>query len=169
MNHRSGFEDATTPTTGERFAVNSLHPAWRALGRHCADLRHGEIGPTEDSGRLRAGRGNQEEDLEDVATSWPHRGLGMHRRQRWMRRRKVDRTRSDSAAPAIPANRTDVHICRIAVSCLNRTRRRAGNRDCADDSRLPLDREKQCELDQDHRWQFSQRQRSAALFGASGL
>ena len=43
MNHRSRFEDATTPTTGERFAVNSLHPAWRALVRHCADLRHGEI------------------------------------------------------------------------------------------------------------------------------
>jgi len=29
MNHGSGFQDATTPTTGERFAVNSLHPAWR--------------------------------------------------------------------------------------------------------------------------------------------
>ena len=43
MNHRSGFQDATTPTTGERFAVNSLHPAWRALVRYCADLRHGEI------------------------------------------------------------------------------------------------------------------------------
>jgi hypothetical protein len=43
MNHRSGFQDATTPTTGERFAVNSLHPAWRALVLHCADLRHGEI------------------------------------------------------------------------------------------------------------------------------
>src|SRR6266850_8402706 len=43
MNHRSRFEDATTPTTGERFAVNSLHPAWRALVRYCADLRHGEI------------------------------------------------------------------------------------------------------------------------------
>jgi hypothetical protein len=42
MNHRSRFE-ATTPTTGERFAVNSLHPAWRALVRYCADLRHGEI------------------------------------------------------------------------------------------------------------------------------
>ena len=43
MNHRSRFEDATTPTTGERFAVNSLHPAWHALVRYCADLRHGEI------------------------------------------------------------------------------------------------------------------------------
>ena len=43
MNHRSRLEDATTPTTGERFAVNSLHPAWRALVRHCADLQHGEI------------------------------------------------------------------------------------------------------------------------------
>jgi len=43
MNHRSRFEDATIPTTGERLAVNSLHPAWRALVRYCADLRHGEI------------------------------------------------------------------------------------------------------------------------------
>jgi len=43
MNHRSGFHDATTPTTGERFAINSLHPAWRALVRYCVDLRHGEI------------------------------------------------------------------------------------------------------------------------------
>jgi len=43
MNHRSGFEDATTTTTGEKFAVNSLHPAWRALVLYCADLRHGEI------------------------------------------------------------------------------------------------------------------------------
>jgi len=43
MNHSSRFEDATTPAAGERFAVNSLHPAWRALVRYCADLRHGEI------------------------------------------------------------------------------------------------------------------------------
>jgi hypothetical protein len=43
MNDRSGFQDATTATTGERFAVNSLHPAWRTLVRYCADLRHGEI------------------------------------------------------------------------------------------------------------------------------
>jgi hypothetical protein len=43
MNHRSRLEDATTPTTGERFAANSLHPAWRALVRYCGDLRHGEI------------------------------------------------------------------------------------------------------------------------------
>ena len=43
MNHRGRLEDATTPATGERFAVNSLHPAWRALVRYCADLRHGEI------------------------------------------------------------------------------------------------------------------------------
>ena len=43
MNHSSRYEDATTLTTGERFAVNSLHPAWRALARYCADLRHGEI------------------------------------------------------------------------------------------------------------------------------
>ena len=43
MNHTGGFQDATTPTTGERFAVNSLHPAWRALVRYCADLRYGEI------------------------------------------------------------------------------------------------------------------------------
>jgi hypothetical protein len=43
MNHTSGLHDAATPTTGERFAVNSLHPAWRALVRYCADLRHGEI------------------------------------------------------------------------------------------------------------------------------
>ena len=43
MDHRSGFEYGTTPTTGERFAVNALHPAWLALVRYCADLRHGEI------------------------------------------------------------------------------------------------------------------------------
>ncbi|HEY3139470.1 MAG TPA: hypothetical protein VGL29_25845 [Blastocatellia bacterium] len=35
--------DASTPTTGERFAVNGLHPAWRALVRYCAELQHGEI------------------------------------------------------------------------------------------------------------------------------
>ena len=43
MNSRSRFEDTTTPPTGEKFAVNSLHPSWRALVRYCADLRHGEI------------------------------------------------------------------------------------------------------------------------------
>jgi len=44
MNHSSRFEHATTPANGERFAVNSLHPAWQELVRYCADLRHGEIG-----------------------------------------------------------------------------------------------------------------------------
>lgn len=43
MNHRSRFEEATTTRTGERLAVNSVHPAWRALVRYCAELRHGEI------------------------------------------------------------------------------------------------------------------------------
>jgi len=43
MNHRNRIENATTTTTGERLAVNSVHPAWRALVRYCADLRHGEI------------------------------------------------------------------------------------------------------------------------------
>ena len=43
MNYRSGFEKGMTPTTSEKFSGNSLHPAWRALVRYCADLRHGEI------------------------------------------------------------------------------------------------------------------------------
>ena len=43
MNHRNRIENATTTTTGERLAVNSVHPAWHALVRYCADLRYGEI------------------------------------------------------------------------------------------------------------------------------
>ena len=42
-NHSSRFEHAATRATGERLAVNSLHPAWRELVRYCAELRHGEI------------------------------------------------------------------------------------------------------------------------------
>jgi hypothetical protein len=43
MNHSSRLEDATTRATGERLAANSLHPAWRALVRYCAELGFGEI------------------------------------------------------------------------------------------------------------------------------
>ena len=34
---------APTVATGEGFAVSSLHPAWPALIRYCAELQHGEI------------------------------------------------------------------------------------------------------------------------------
>ena len=37
------FGNATKATDGEPLGVSSLHPAWRALVRYCADLRHGEI------------------------------------------------------------------------------------------------------------------------------
>lgn len=29
--------------TDERFLIGSIHPAWRALFRYCAELKHGEI------------------------------------------------------------------------------------------------------------------------------
>ena len=43
MENGNGFENRSTLAAGERFAVSSLHPAWRALVRYCAELQHGEI------------------------------------------------------------------------------------------------------------------------------
>jgi len=43
MKNGDGSESAPTVAVGERFAVGALHPAWRALVRYCAELRHGEI------------------------------------------------------------------------------------------------------------------------------
>ena len=43
LKNGNGSESAPTLAGGERFSVGALHPAWRALVRYCAELRHGEI------------------------------------------------------------------------------------------------------------------------------
>ena len=42
-NDGNGLQKARTVTVGETAAATSLHPAWLALVRYCADLQHGEI------------------------------------------------------------------------------------------------------------------------------
>ena len=43
MDNRTAFDKGKTAGAGVRPSDNSLHPAWRAFVRYCAELQHGEI------------------------------------------------------------------------------------------------------------------------------